>query len=379
MKIAMIGQKGIPAKFGGIERHVAELSERLAASGAEVSVYCRRWYATEAENTKVKQIFTPTLHTKNLDAIIHTFTSTLHAIFIEKPDIIHYHGVGPALLAWMPRLLSPKTRVVVTFHCIDRTHDKWGNFARIMLRMGEWSACGNADRTITVSETLKRYCNEAYETDTALIPNGVTILPEASTSFLNEWNLVPGKFLLFIGRIIRLKGLHTLLTAYRNLPEAVRNEYPLVIVGEGYYSDSYLKELTVLAKGLPIKFIGNQTGEPLACLFRYAAAMVQPSETEGMPMVVLEAAGVGTPVIASSIPAHREILGENGNYFAVKNSFDLTRALMDAVGRIDELKLCAKNFAPHINKKYSWDKISGQTMEIYLSTARPVRVPVVVE
>lgn len=372
----MIGQKGIPAKFGGVERHVAELSDRLAQNGTDVSVYCRRWYAPENENTKVKQIFTPTLHTKNLDAIIHTFTSTLHAIFILKPDIIHYHGVGPALLAWLPRLLSPKTRVVVTFHCIDRTHDKWGNFARIMLRLGEWSACGNADRTITVSESLKRYCTEAYETDTALIPNGVTTMPETSPSFLNEWNLHPGKFLLFVGRIIRLKGLHTLLIAYRNLPEATRNEYPLVIVGEGYYSDSYLKELTTLAKGLPVKFVGNQVGNPLAALFRHATALIQPSETEGMPIVVLEAAGTGTPVIASSISAHREILGDEGNYFEVKNSYDLTRALEGAIGQIDEIKNAAKNFAPQIQDKYSWDKIVNRTMEVYLSTARPVRVPV---
>jgi glycosyltransferase involved in cell wall biosynthesis len=376
MKIAMIGQKGIPAKFGGVERHVAELSERLAENGNEVTVYCRRWYAPELAETKVKQIFTPTLHTKNLDAIVHTFTSTLHAIFTEKPDIIHYHGVGPALLAWMPRLLSPKTRVIVTFHCIDRTHDKWGRFARLMLRVGEWSACGNADRTITVSETLKRYCGESYETDTVCIPNGVTPLAEVSPASLNSWNLIPGKYLLFVGRIIRLKGLHTLLAAYRNLPETVRVEYPLVIAGEGYYSDSYLKELTTLAKGLPVKFVGNQTGEALAALYRYASLLVQPSETEGMPMVVLEAAGSGTPILASSIAAHREILGDDGNYFEVKNSFDLTRALSETLGRIDELKLAAKDLAAKINQKYSWDGIVKQTNEVYLSTARPMRVPV---
>jgi glycosyltransferase involved in cell wall biosynthesis len=376
MKIAMIGQKGIPAKFGGVERHVAELSERLADRGVDVTVYCRRWYAPELPETKVKQVFTPTLHTKNLDAIFHTFTSTLHAIFVEKPDIIHYHGVGPSLLAWMPRLFSPKTRVVVTFHCIDRTHDKWGRFARLMLRLGEWSACGNADRTITVSETLKRYCEEAYETETVLIPNGVMPFAEVSPASLNTWNLIPGKYLLFVGRIIRLKGLHTLLAAYRNLPERMRNEYPLVIAGEGYFSDSYLKELTALAKGMPVKFIGNQTGEKLAALYRFAAMLVQPSETEGMPLVVLEAAGTGTPILASSISAHREILGENGNYFETKNSFDLSHALTESLAKIDELKPAAKNFAVVINDKYDWDKIANRTHEVYLSTARPVRLPV---
>ena len=94
----------------------------------------------------------PSIKTKNLDAITHTFISTLHAIFVVKPDIIHYHGVGPSLLSWIPKLLAPKIKVISTFHCIDRKHQKWGFIARLSLRMGEWAACHFADKTITTGE-----------------------------------------------------------------------------------------------------------------------------------------------------------------------------------------------------------------------------------
>ena len=47
MKIAMIGQKGAPSKFGGIETHVTELATRLVRSGNDVTVYSRPWYVDD--------------------------------------------------------------------------------------------------------------------------------------------------------------------------------------------------------------------------------------------------------------------------------------------------------------------------------------------
>ncbi len=100
MKIAMIGQKGIPTQFGGIERHVEELAVRLGRMRHEVIVYTRAWYAApRARFSKgVRTVATPTIKSKHLDAVVHTLTSTVHAIR-SGVDIIHYHGVGPSLLA----------------------------------------------------------------------------------------------------------------------------------------------------------------------------------------------------------------------------------------------------------------------------------------
>jgi len=98
MKIAMIGQKGVPAVFGGIEKHVEELGAQLAKKH-EVLVYARNWYTPKniTEYKGMKIIHRGTLHTKHLDAIVHTFISTMDAIFFKKVDVIHYHGVGPSL------------------------------------------------------------------------------------------------------------------------------------------------------------------------------------------------------------------------------------------------------------------------------------------
>lgn len=376
MKVCMIGQKGIPAYFGGIERHVEQLSARLANSGVDTVVYCRRWYCGRAQRNDDKSnspraIFVPTIRTKHLDAIVHTFIATLHAIFVEKPDVIHYHGVGPSLCAWIPRLLSPRTRVVVTFHSIDRNHDKWGRFARVMLRTGEWSACKFADRTIAVSKMLENYCRDVYNIEASYLPNGVTSFPESNPGILTEWNLAPGRYLLFVGRMIRLKGIHTLISAYRQLPADLRNRYPLIITGEPC-DPAYVRELTSLSRGANVKFIGNQTGEKLAALYRDAAVFVQPSECESMPIVVLEASSLGLPVVASDIAAHREVLRENGIFFESKNILELAACLQETLGDLDGAKNRAKEVAVRINDEYSWKKIATETKDVYLATA-PMR------
>ena len=138
MRIAMIGQKGIPAIYGGVEQHVQDLSMRLVKLGHEVTVYSRGWYTgksnTQINGVQTKNIFS--IHTKHLDTISHTFLCTINAIW-NKFDVIHYHGVGPALLSWLPRILSTKTKVIVTFHSIDRYHQKWGPIAKFFLRLGK--------------------------------------------------------------------------------------------------------------------------------------------------------------------------------------------------------------------------------------------------
>src|SRR4030042_6607900 len=105
MKIAFIGQKGIPASLGGVEKHVEEIATRMAKSDHEVFVYARHNYTDKnfKEYKGVKLIHLPNIPTKHLDAISHTFLATLHALF-QKYDIIHYQAIGPTSLSWIVKL-----------------------------------------------------------------------------------------------------------------------------------------------------------------------------------------------------------------------------------------------------------------------------------
>src|SRR3989338_8802533 len=171
MKVAMIGQKGFPAIWGGVEQHVDHLARGLAEQGMDVVVYTRPHYTNpdqieqlnEQDNQRVQLISLPTIATKHLDTILHTLLSLVHAMVRVKPKIYHIHSVGPSLLAWIPRVFNPSATVITTFHSPDRLHQKWNWFARFMLTLGEWSAVHFAHETIAVSRDLLTYARERYE------------------------------------------------------------------------------------------------------------------------------------------------------------------------------------------------------------------------
>jgi len=370
MKIAMIGQKGMPALYGGIERHVDELSRGLAKLGQDVFVYCRSWYTKDKidEFDGVKLVYTPTVKSKHFDAITHTFSSIIHAVF-NGFDIIHIHGVGPALLAWLPKLLKPKQKVIVTFHCIDRKHQKWGFIARMMLRLGEWTACRFADRTITVSRTLHQYCSEAYDSMTVYIPNGVKPNPASGSDKLKEFNLEPKNYIVMVSRLVRHKGAHYLIEAYRALKTRhpkIMGDKKLVFVGDSAFTDDYVKELRDMAKhDQDIIFTGYQSGEKLKQLFEHAYVCVHPSESEGLPICILEAMSYGLPVIASDIPENMEVVEEAGISFENKSVEDLIKKLKDHLPEAGKLKQVGDNAKEFVMANYNWKDICQEISGLY--------------
>lgn len=376
MKIAMIGQKGIPTRFGGIERHVEALAVRLGAMGHEVIVYTRAWYAAPKTRFSkgVRVVETATVKSKNLDAIVHTFTSTLAAMRSDV-DVIHYHGVGPSLLSWIPRVFSPRIKVVATFHCIDRKHQKWGAFARLMLGLGERAACAFPHETITVSKTLESYCANRYDRDTRYVPNGIGTPGRIGTGILAKFGLKKDDYVVMVARLVRHKGAHHLIRAYAELRKKdLHRGKKLVIVGDSAFTDDYVAELKALAAGTPdILFTGYLKGKALEQVFAHAYAVVQPSESEGLPITVLEAMAYGKTVLASDIPENMEIVRDHGMHFRNRSIPDLTRKLRWLLAHPEAAAEIGKRAKEFVLKDYHWDDVAKETRDIYMSLAPAAR------
>src|SRR3989338_6678265 len=370
MKIAMIGQKGIPARSGGIERHVEELSAELVARGHEVLVFCRCWYTWPIRDYKgVRCIKTRSMATKHLDTITHTFVSILKAAQ-EKVDVFHFHGVGPSLLAWLPKLLRPSAKIVVTFHCIDRHHQKWGFIARLMLQIGERIACSIPHATIVVSKTLETYCRLSYGTTAKYIPNGTHILLEdTDQELLKPFGLSPGNYLMMCARLVRHKGAHTLINAWKQLkqtnPNLVKNK-KLAIVGGSAFTDDYVKELNKMIEHEPsIILTGNQSGNTLHSLFANSYTMVHPSESEGLPIAILEAMSYGKCVLSSDIPENMELTKDHGLTFHVGDVHDLTEKILMMLEAPEHVAHVGNEARIHVAKHYDWKDIAETTEYLY--------------
>ncbi|MBU1178241.1 glycosyltransferase family 4 protein [Patescibacteria group bacterium] len=371
MKIAFIGQKGIPAKGGGVERHVEELATRLAKLDNEVYVYSRKHYTgyNESKYQGVNLIYLPALKTKNLEAITHSFLATLDALR-RGFDVIHYHGVGPSTLAWLPRLLKRKTKIMTTFHCRDQFHQKWSLLAKLYLRFGEWATAKFPHQTITVSNSIKKVCVEQYNSPTAeRIPNGVMIKEYSGSETLNKFGLKPGKYIMTCARLVRHKGIHYLIEAFDKLkaanPESLKG-LKLAIVGDSVYTDQYVKELKDMAeKNDDIVFTGFQSGKTLAQLFQNAYLYAHPSEAEGLPITVLEAMKYGKAVLVSDIPENVEAFAGYGYMFASGNVEDLQYKLELLLANAELVKEVGQKAKKYVSVNYNWEDIVKKTLELY--------------
>jgi glycosyltransferase involved in cell wall biosynthesis len=368
MKIAFIGQKGMPTKNGGVDRHVENLAVFLAKKGNDITVYNRRGYLPEEikEWQGVKLVHLPFVNNKNLAAITHGFLATISAIS-KKVDVIHYHGIGPALLTWIPRLFAPKIKIITTLHSFDYGNDKWGGFAKFMLKWGESNMCKYSHEVIVLTNLMHDYLLQRYGRESQVIPNGAYIQKNNNTNQLMAFGLEPQKYIISVCRLIRLKGLQYAIEAFNKLNYP---EIKLVIVGDGEYRD----ELEKIAGDNPhIIFSGNQAGEALDELYSNALMFIQSSEMEGLSISFLEAMAHGLPCLASDILANKEASQETAVYFKSKDVGDLQDKLKQLLDNKDKLVELGKKAQIRAEENFNWDKLSDQTLAVYSSTPSQIK------
>ncbi|HZJ41231.1 MAG TPA: glycosyltransferase family 4 protein [Candidatus Saccharimonadales bacterium] len=360
MKIAFIGQKGIPAQNGGVDRHVENLALFLAKKGENIIVYNRRGYLPEKINKweGVTLVHLPYINRKNLAAITHSFLATIDAMR-RKVDVMHYHGIGPCLLAWIPRVFTPKIKVIATLHSFDYGNEKWGRFAKFMLKRGEKSMSRYAQEVIVLTDLMHDYLLQKYNRESIVIPNGAYIENNKEAKFLVRFGLEPKKYLVSVSRIIKLKGIQYLISALKELPTY---DIKLAIVGDGEYRE----ELEKMAGNDPrIVFTGNQSGEILNQLYSQAKYFIQSSEMEGLSISLLEAMAHGLPCIVSDIPANQEATGETALYFRQKDKDDLRNKLIYAFEHEDKMAELGVKAKERAISLFNWEKISEATLKIY--------------
>lgn len=362
MKIAFIGQKGIPAHTGGVERQVEELLIHLAARGHHVYAYARRGYVPEISEYKgVKIISLPFIKGKNFEAISSTFFAVLHSA-CRRFDIIHFQSIGPASLLWLVKLLHPRTPIVFTFHCQDYYHKKWGLFARWYLRFGEKIGCRLADQTLVTSQELTTYALARYDRGAVYMPSGVNSPSLFEVREIRRWGLEKDNYIFIASRLVRHKGLHYVIEAFKGL----QTDKKLVIAGEGAYTDDYVGELKELAgDDKRIVFVGNQSGALLSELYANAYMFIQSSEYEGLSMSLLEAMSFGLPCLASDIPANLEAMDGLGLSFKNKDVSDLSNKLQYALDNKEIVKAQGRALQERTRQEYNWEKIVNQTIAVY--------------
>jgi len=360
----MIGQKGYPPIHGGIEKHVAELAARLPALGVEVDIFSRPHYSdadgrTDLPGVRVRRL--PSIPTKHLDAISHTALATLR-VLPERYDLVHYHALGPGLLAGLPRWLARK-RTVVTVHGLDWQRDKWGGFARAVLRAGEAAAARWPDGTIVVSKALRAHFLERHRRATTYIPNGIAPPAYREPALIRERGIT-GPYVLFVGRLVPEKGCHLLLDAWNRLPRAARGGRQLVIAGDAGFTPGYVEKLKAAAPAGTV-FLGYVHGPILEELYTSTDLVVLPSTLEGLSITLLEGLSYARCCLVSDIPPNLEAAADCAVFFPSGDAAALRDALAGVLADPARREALGQRGQIHAIENYSWDRVAAETARFY--------------
>lgn len=368
IRVLVVGLRSLPEAEGGVERHAEALYPRLARLGCDVEVavrtpFCSKDTPARWRGITLKKIWAP--RTGGLEPLVHTLLATCYAA-VRRPDILHIHAVGPALLTPLARWLG--LRVVVTHHGPDYEREKWGGFARWVLRLGESLGMRFSNERIVISHTIERLVAERYRSPTTLIPNGVRPQPVArSTGILGRFRLKPGRYVLQVSRFVPEKRQLDLIDAFA---AAALDDWHLVLVGGYDGNEGYGARVVERAAAVPnVVLTGFRSGRDLHELYSHAGTFVLPSSHEGLPLVLLEALSYGLPVVASAIPAHLEVGLGADHYFSPGDVAGLAARLRQHAGApVAEEE--ARRLRRWVASKYDWDEIARLTLEVYRHGAR---------
>jgi glycosyltransferase involved in cell wall biosynthesis len=362
LRVAFIGGRGVISRYSGVESYYEEAGKRLARMGHEVTVYCRTYFTPQqAAHNGMHLVRLPTIPSKHLDTLVHTFLSTIHAMFGDY-DIVHYQCLGPALFSFLPRWFGKRT--VVTVQGLDWQRRKWGKLASAVLRLGEQASVKLPDTTMVVSRTLQQYYRARYGVEPRYVPNGARVQQRRKSDHLAAWGLEPDGYVLFLGRFSPEKNCDLLIQAYEQIDTPVK----LVLAGGSSHCADYVKRI-LEHQNDRVVVLEWISGELLDELLTNAMLFVLPSQLEGLSLALLEAMGAGVCVLASDIPENCEAVEGAGFTFRRGDADDLQRMIRLLLSEPAIRKAAAGRGRERVHKHYRWDRVAREVAAVYAELA----------
>lgn len=352
MRIAIAGTRGIPANYGGFETFAEELSIRLVQRGHDVTVYGRSNFIRipERKYRGVRLVIFPTVRHKYLDTPVHTFISTIHAIF-QKFDVILYCNSANAIFTFLPRLFC--TRVALNVDGLEWKRAKWGFLGKTIYRFSEFLATFLPNCIVTDAREIQNYYRKKFNKLTICIPYGAPEKKIETGDTLRKYGLTKGEYVLYVSRLEPENNAHVVVQAF----EKVKTNYRLVIVGDSPYSVDYVRQVKS-TKDPRIIFTGFVFGQGYGELQSNTYCYIQATEAGGTQPALVDAMGYGNCILANDVPQHREVLGEAGVYFSVREPNDLNQKLQYLLDHPEQVRQFQAKALQRVREKYSWEKVS---------------------
>lgn len=364
LRVAIIGDRGIPARYGGFSTLVEEVSLRLVAGhDMDVTVYCRSNYYAERPATLggVRLIYLPTVRSKHLESPLHSAVSILHAI-TQRFDALLVLDPGNAPLL-LPLWLLRKPTAIHT-DGLGWQRRKWGALASAYYRLSETLSCWLSTALVTDARAMQDYYLNSYGAQSAYIPYGSQVGAPADDSFLARYGLQSQGYFVVVTRIEPDNNTDIIVREYR----AAAPERPLVIVGGARFPGPFSRALEAQADE-KVRFLGSvYDSGVLNGLYAHALAYLHGHQVGGTNPSLLRAMQAGVACVAIDVVFNREVLSEGGLFFD-RDAGSLARILQDlerdpaaAAARGEQLRSRAESL-------FRWDAVAAAYADLFRSLA----------
>ena len=358
MKIVFIGGRDI-LKVGGIENYMLNLATQLVRMGHEPIVYCESDRFHEEIINGFKVVYLKGLKSNFLCKPWVGLKATVRTIFHEhNVDIIHYNAWPPSL--WSPLARCCGIKSLMQGHGLEWKRSKYSPRQQRIMKFMEWLTAHTNQNLIMCSDDQTKYFKEIYNREAVTIPTAIN-LPDSDyeneSKILERFKLEKKKYFLFLARLVQDKNPDYLIRAFK---KAKTNGYSLVIAGNNPTDEFYVKYLHSLGEHHEnIIFTDAVYGDDKETLLKNAYTFCIPSTIEGLSISLLEAMSRKIPIIASSIPANKEVLDEDtALWVRPENEDDLIKAFETAINNSTFLASTIEPNYRLVKRNYTWESVT---------------------
>ncbi|MBI5971497.1 MAG: DUF1972 domain-containing protein [Deltaproteobacteria bacterium] len=362
MKLAILGARGIPAKYGGFETFAEELSARLVRLDVEVTVYCEGTGASSPASYRgVKLAYVPSPALGPLTTIFYDLRCLWHAR--RSYDAVYMLGYGASFFCFIPRLFGSK--VLINMDGIEWARGKWGGAAKTYFKVMEFLAMKTPNMIIADAEGIKDHLLRRHKKipKCAVIPYGAEVIGAApNPAMLDEWGLRPREYYLVVCRLEPENNVAEIINGFKSSD----TRRPLVIAGNHKADTPYVKMLAGNAKER-VRFIGAVYDRmKLAALRFHCAAYFHGHTVGGTNPSLLEALSCGNVVVAHDNAFNREVAPQ-AFYFKDAEK-DIPAAVKEIESMTAEKRRSLEEGAKdRIRVYYSWDKAAERYLSLFAS------------
>lgn len=361
LKIAIIGSRGYPYVYSGYETLIKELSERLVERGCEVTVYCHRNLFKEkpALVNGIKLVYVPTIETKSLSQLIHSFLSMSHAV-VSDVDVIFAVNAANGPFGLISKIFRKRTAINVDG--LEWLRPKWKGLGAIYFKTAARLSTILYDQIINDSDEMRKVYLNTFKKESVVIAYGATVKKSEDPSLIQQWPITPKEYYLVVGRMIPDNNADIIVKGFL----ASNSTKKMVVVGDVFYKDAYADTLKAL-KDERLIFTGYvYDPEVLAALYHHCYVYVHGHEFGGTNPTMIKAMGYGCAILALNTVFNKEMLanGLYGIYFE-KNQEAVRQQINYADQYPKKIKKLRENSHLGITDKYNWDCITDQYLEVF--------------